>query len=148
MCEHIPPAIPLRGMSFDLCRPWFIDHRTFMFHVAHALLRERRPNNVTRQIFHSAFIFRQDSVAAENIKAGVPPCREHPHHFFGDLPLLQKHLEYFVPENGLKLFEFQGRSNAEHSLLAIETSVSQKNVAVRIESKKVAEGLHGNDSAG
>ena len=76
------------------------------------------------------------------------PCGKHPNHFFGDLAFFQEHSEYFVPENGFQLFEFQRRRNAKHSSLAIKTAIGQKNVAVGIESEKIAKGLDGNDRAG
>ena len=76
------------------------------------------------------------------------PRGEHPNHFFGDLAFFQEHLEYFVPENGLQLFEFQGRRDAKHSFLAIETAIRYENVTVGIESEEVAEGLDSNDCAG
>jgi len=53
-----------------------------------------------------------------------------------------------VPEDRFQLFEFQRRRDPEHPFVAIETSVRQKDVAVGIESEKVAEGLHGNHRAG
>ena len=84
------------------------------------------------------------------------PCGKHPNHFFGDLAFFHEHLEYFVPEDGLQLFEFQRRRNAKHSSLAIdvvlslpkETAIGQEDVAVGIETEKVAEGLDSNDRAG
>jgi len=75
------------------------------------------------------------------------PRREHPNHFFSDLAFFQEHLEYFVPEDGLQLFQFQGRGNAEHALFAVETAVGQEDVAVGVESEEVAKGLDGNDGA-
>jgi len=61
-----------------------------------------------------------------------------------DLSLLQEHLEYLVPENGLQLFEFQRQSDAEHSSLAIEVFICDENVAVRIEPERAAECLDSN----
>ncbi len=51
-------------------------------------------------------------------------------------------------EDGLQLFQFQRRGDAEHALVAIETAVRQKDMAVWIESEKIAEGLDSNDGAG
>jgi len=51
-------------------------------------------------------------------------------------------------EDGLQLFKLQRRRDTEHALVAIETPVRQKDVAVGIESEKIAEGLHGDDGAG
>ncbi len=53
-----------------------------------------------------------------------------------------------MTEDGLQLFEFQGRRNAEHTLVAVETAVRHEDVGVRIESEKIAKGLDGDDSAG
>ena len=65
-----------------------------------------------------------------------------------DLPLVQKHPEYLVPEDGLQLLEFKGWRDAEHAAITIETAVRHENVGVRIVSQKIAEGLHGDDGAG
>jgi hypothetical protein len=46
-------------------------------------------------------------------------------------------------EDGLQLFKLQRRRDTEHALVAIETPVRQKDMAVGIESEKIAEGLHG-----
>jgi hypothetical protein len=86
----------------------------------------------------------------------MPPCREHSHHFSGELTFFQEHLEYLVTEDGFHLFEFQRRRDAKHSSLAIdvvlslpkETTVRQENMAVRIKAEEVAKGLDSNDSAG
>jgi hypothetical protein len=47
-----------------------------------------------------------------------------------------------VPEDDLYLFQFQRRSDAKHA------AVGYENVAVRIESEEVAEGLDSDDCAG
>ena len=51
-------------------------------------------------------------------------------------------------EDGLHLFQLQGRGDAEHALVAVETAVRHEDVAVRIESEEIAEGLDGDNSAG
>jgi hypothetical protein len=51
-------------------------------------------------------------------------------------------------EDGLQLFQLQGRGDAEHSLVAVETTVRHENVGVGIVSQEIAEGLHGDDGAG
>ena len=66
------------------------------------------------------------------------PRRQHPDHFFGDLGLLQKHLEHLMTEYGLQLFKLQRRCNTKHSSIAIEAPVRPEDVAVGIESEKVA----------
>ena len=48
-------------------------------------------------------------VAAEDMKAGVTPFREHGNHFSGNLPFGEEHPEHLVPEEGLQLFQLQGR---------------------------------------
>jgi len=53
-----------------------------------------------------------------------------------------------MPEDSLQLFQFQGRSDAEHASFPIEAAVRDEDVAVRIEAEKISEGLHGDDSAG
>jgi len=45
-------------------------------------------------------------------------------------------------------FQLQGRGDAEHALVAVETAVRHENVGVRIESEEIAECLHGDDGAG
>ena len=54
-------------------------------------------------------INRNDVVAAEDMKAGVTPFREHGNHFLGNLPFGEEHPEHLVPEDGLQLFQLQGR---------------------------------------
>ena len=76
------------------------------------------------------------------------PRGEHPHHVFRDLVFFQEHLEDLVPENGLQLFEFERRSDAEHASLAIKAAVRQKDVAVGIKPEEVAKGLNCDDRAG
>jgi hypothetical protein len=51
-------------------------------------------------------------------------------------------------KDGFQLFEFQERSNTKHTLVAVEAAVGHKDVAVGIESEKIAEGLDGDDCAG
>lgn len=53
-----------------------------------------------------------------------------------------------MPEDGLQLFQLQERGDAEHASAAIETSVGDEDVAVRIEAEEVSESLYGNDGAG
>jgi hypothetical protein len=76
------------------------------------------------------------------------PCGTHPDHFFRNLAFFQEHPEYLVTENGFQLFQFQRRRDAEHPTITIETAVRQKDMAVWIESEKIAEGLDSNDGAG
>ena len=51
-------------------------------------------------------------------------------------------------EDGLRLFQLQGRSDAEYALVAVETAVRHQNVTVGIMSDEVAKRLHGDDGAG
>ena len=51
-------------------------------------------------------------------------------------------------EDGLQLFQLQGRGDAEHALVAVETAVRHEDVGVWIVSQEIAEGLHGDDGAG
>ena len=76
------------------------------------------------------------------------PRGQHFDHLFRDLAFFQKHPENLVPEDGLQLLEFQWRRDPEYPLVSVETAVGQEDVAVRIESEKVANSLHGNDRAG
>ena len=65
------------------------------------------------------------------------PYGEYPYHLLRDLPLVQQHPEYFVPEDGLQFFQFKRRGNAEHPAITIKTAISDKDVALRIESEEV-----------
>ena len=94
------------------------------------------------------FFSRQDAFSTEDMEAGVAPCREHGDHLLRDLSLVQKHPEHLVPEDGPQFFQLQGRGDAEHALVAVETAVRHEDVGVRIESEKVAEGMHSDDGAG
>ena len=60
----------------------------------------------------------------------------------------KEHFEHLVPEDALQLFQFKRRRDAEHAPAAVETVIRHEDVAVRIESQKIAEGLNGNDGAG
>ena len=53
-----------------------------------------------------------------------------------------------MPEDGFQLLEFQGRRDAEHAFGSVKTAIGQEDVAVGIESERVAEGLDGNHRAG
>jgi hypothetical protein len=53
-----------------------------------------------------------------------------------------------MPEDGLQLFQLQGRGDAEHAIFPVETAVRHQDVAVWIESEKIAEGLGSDDCAG
>ena len=50
--------------------------------------------------------------------------------------------------DGLQLFQFKRRSNTKHAAVTVKASVRHEDVAVRIDSKEVTEGLHGDDGAG
>jgi hypothetical protein len=68
--------------------------------------------------------------------------------FAGNLPFGEEHFENIVPEESLQFFQFQRRRDVKHALFTIEASICYEDVAVRIESKEIAEGLHGDDGAG
>jgi len=68
--------------------------------------------------------------------------------FACNLPFGEEHFENIVPEESLQFFQFQRRRDVKHALFTIEASICYEDVAVRIESKEVAEGLHGDNSAG
>ena len=87
-------------------------------------------------------------VAAEDVKPRMLPSGEHPHHLLRYLPLIQQHPEHLVPDDGLQLFEFQGRRNAEHALFTIKASICYENVGAGIESEKIAKRLHSDHGAG
>ena len=77
----------------------------------------------------------------------MPPCGKHGDQLLRDLSLVQEHPEHLVPKDGLQVFQLQGRGDAEHALAAIETAVRHEDVAVRIKSEKIAEGLDSDDGA-
>ncbi len=52
-----------------------------------------------------------------------------------------------MPEYGLQLFQFQRRGYPEHPLCE-EAAVRDENMAVRVETEHIANGLDGDDSAG
>jgi len=53
-----------------------------------------------------------------------------------------------VLEEGLQLFQLQGRGNAEHALFPVETAVRHQDMAVWFESEIIAEGSDNDDCAG
>ena len=63
-------------------------------------------------------------------------------------PFVQQHPEHLVPEDGLQLFQLQGRGDAEHAPAAVKTAIRHEDVAVGIESEEVAKGLDSDDGAG
>jgi hypothetical protein len=111
-------------------------------------LGEGRPDNVAGQVLHGRIIVGRDAVAAEDVEAGMPPRREHGNHLLRESSSVQEHPEHLVPENGLQLFQLQRWSDAEHPAIAIETAVGHQDMAVGIESEKIAEGLDSDDGAG
>ena len=52
-----------------------------------------------------------------------------------------------MPEDGLQLFQVQGRSDPEHAL-PVEAPVRYQDMEVGIEPQEIAEGLDGDDRAG
>ena len=93
-------------------------------------------------------INRNDAVTAEDVESEMPTCGEHGDHLCGDLSLGKQHPEHLMPEDGLQLFQFQRRGDAEHALVAIEAAVRHEDVSVRIVSQEIAESLDSNDGAG
>ena len=81
---------PFHSGKIFVCPAIFgcIANLSLLFQISHPILRKRCPNDIKRQILHSGFIFRCNSVAAEDMEAGMFPSGEHPNHFFGDLALL------------------------------------------------------------
>ena len=80
--------------------------------------------------------------------AVVSLITHHVDHLCGDLSPGKEHFEHLVPEDALQLFQFKRRGDAEHAPAAVETAIRHEDVAVRIESQKIAEGLNGDDGTG
>ena len=99
-------------------------------------------------MLHGRIIFWRNTIAAEDVETGMPPCGKHGDHHLRDLPLVQQHPEHLVPEDGLQLFQLQRRGDAEHTSRSVETAVRHEDVAVGIEAEEVSESLHGDDGAG
>ena len=91
-----------------------------------------RPDDVAGQVLHSRIIVGRDAVAAENVEAGMPPCRKHGDQLLRDLSLVEEHPEHLVPEEGFQLFQLQGRGDAEHAAITIKAAVGHQDVAVGI----------------
>ena len=119
-----------------------------MIQVLHSFLGEGRSDDVAGQVLHRRIIVGRDAVAAEDVEPGMPPCREHGDHLLRDLSLVQEHPEHLVPEEGLRFFQLQGRSDAEHAVVAVEAAIGHENVEVGIEPEKIAEGLDSVHGAG
>ena len=149
MCEHMAGQPFQRREALGcLAVLGSINDRSLLIHVLHPLLGEGRPDDIAGQVFYGGIVIRRNTVSAEDVKAGMPPCGEHGDHLLCNLPLGKKHPEHLVPEDGLQLFQLQGRGDTEHALVAVETAVRHQNVGVRIKSEEIAEGLHGDDGAG
>jgi len=125
-----------------------IDNLSLLLQIVHALLRERGPDDVAGQVLHVRIIFWRYAVSAEDVESGMPPCGEHGDHLLRDLSLGEQHPEHLVPEDGLQLFQFKRRSDAEHAFVAVEATVRNEDVAVGIEAEEVAESLDGDHRAG
>jgi len=125
-----------------------IDNLSLLLQIVHALLGERGPDDIAGQIFHSRIIIGRYAVSAEDVESGMPPLGEHGDHLLRDLSLGEQHPEHLVPEDGLQLFQFKRRSNAEHAPAAVETSIGDEDVAVGIEAEEIAESLDGDHRAG
>jgi len=125
-----------------------IGHRRLLIQVRHPFLGEGCPDDVAGEILHGRFILGGDAGAAEDVESGMPPCGEHGDHLLRDLSFGEQHLEQLVPEDGFQFFQFQGRGDPKHALVAIEAAVGDEDVTVRIEAQEIAEGLDGDDSAG
>jgi len=125
-----------------------IDNLSLLIQIVHALLGERGPDDVARQVLHSRIIIGRYAVSAEDVEAGMPPCGEHGEHLLCDLSLGEQHPEHLVPEDGLQLFQFKRRGDAEHAPAAVEAAVGDQDVAVGIEAEEIAESLDGDDGAG
>ena len=125
-----------------------IDDLPLLIQVLHPLLGEGRPDDIAGQVFHGRIVIRRNPVSAEDVEAGMPPCGEHVDHLCGDLSPGKEHFEHLVPEDALQLFQFKRRGDAEHAPAAVETAIRHEDVAVRIESQKIAEGLNGDDGTG
>ena len=109
-----------------------INDRPLLIQVLHSFLGKGRPDDVAGQVLHSRIISGRDTIAAEDVEAGMPPCREHGDRLLRDLSFVQKHPEHLVPEDGLQLFQLQRRGDAEHASAAVETAVRDEDVAVGI----------------
>ena len=125
-----------------------IDNLSLLLQIVHALLRERGPDDVAGQVLHGHIVAGKDTVAAEDVESGMPPCGEHGDHLLRDLSLGEQHPEHPLPEDGLQLFQFNRRSNAEHASAAVEASVGDEDVAVGIEAEEVTESLDCDNGAG
>ena len=79
--------------------------------------------------------------------AGIKIYFKHGDQVFGNSPFAQEHLEDFVPEDRLQLFQVQGRGDPEHAP-SVEASVRHRDMAVRVEPEEVAKGLDGDDCTG
>jgi len=53
---------------------------------------------------------------AEDLESGMTPVGKHGNQILGNPPFGQKHLEDLVPEDGLQLFQVQGRGDPENAL--------------------------------
>jgi len=64
-----------------------IDAFPLLIQGMHMFPGERRPDNVTGQVFHGRFVTGRYAVAAEDVEAEKTPVGQHGDHFPGDLPL-------------------------------------------------------------
>src|SRR4030042_1427567 len=78
----------------------------------------------------------------------MPQRRDQGDQLLRDLSLVQEQPEHLVPEDGLQLFQLQGRGDADHPAITIKTAVGHQDVGGWMKSEKIAKRLDSNDGAG
>ena len=76
----------------------------------------------------------------------MTPGHQHVDQILSDFAFAKEHLEDLVAEKLLQGLGLKSRCDSEHAL-AIKTAIRAQNVAMGIESKKIAKRLYGDDSA-
>jgi hypothetical protein len=90
-------------------------------------LRERRPDDIARQILKAFFVVRPNGVTAINIKTTVPPIEHIFDHRVIYFTFGLEHLENFIAKWLFKVAGFGGKT-AHESAIVVKAPVSGQNV--------------------
>ena len=101
--ETDDPHCPLTFWAWLSRRPWMYKRPSPLDPGTAFFPGRRRPDDIAGQVLHRPIISGRDTIAAEDVEAGMPPCREHGDRLLRDPSFVQKHPEHLVPENGLQL---------------------------------------------
>lgn len=99
------------------------------------------------QLLQGVAVISRYRLADMYVEAAVMPGHEQINVPLGDGTLIQQHLQDLVPEELFQCVEIVIRSDVEDAML-VKGAIGYYDVAVRVETEEVAEGLDGAGAAG